>query len=397
MAIAFVRGNVISRQKGQSVVASAAYRACENLYDERHDKEHDYKSKAGHIDGGLILPNGINWTREELWNKVEAFEKRIDARLAKEIMVALPKELFIEENKALSIEIAKLVSREIKEDGQEEQYCVDWNMHEPHKEAVMDEEGNYILDQDGKKIMEDNENIHLHILISERAWNSEEETFKNLKDRNRNSKEWMAELKLKIGELMNRRLREKGVPEVDFRCFEIRNEEAKQKIGKELEAPQEHHGPVKTNVERKRRNRINRLKRELKMVQGELARIRKNELNQKKSESKKSTVRKPDLSIWKKNSTDTKKNNVSKVDSKPSMKVIAIPSEKKKPAKKPIPSIPVSSTFMPSISPSMKKASVGNQNGPEVQCFLCGYIEKPECKKCRFRDKDNEVSVDSGY
>jgi hypothetical protein len=133
------------------------------------------------------------------------------------------------------------------------------------------------------------------------------------------------------------------------------------------------------------------------MVKGELARIRKNELNQKKSESKKSTVRKPDLSIWKKNSTDTKKNNVSKVDSKPSMKVIAIPSEKKKPAKKPISSIPVSSTYMPSISPSGKKSSVGNQNGPEVQCFLCGYIEKPECKKCRFRDKDNEVSVDSGY
>ena len=31
MAIAFIRGNAISRQKGQSVVASAAYRACEKL------------------------------------------------------------------------------------------------------------------------------------------------------------------------------------------------------------------------------------------------------------------------------------------------------------------------------------------------------------------------------
>lgn len=45
MAIAFVRANPISRQKGQSVVASAAYRACEKLYDERREKIQDYTKK----------------------------------------------------------------------------------------------------------------------------------------------------------------------------------------------------------------------------------------------------------------------------------------------------------------------------------------------------------------
>lgn len=138
MAIAFARANPISRLKGQSAVASAAYRACEKLHDERHDKDHNYKAKSGHIDGGLILPDGVHFTREELWNAVETFEKRIDARLCKEILVALPKELSLEENIQLSKDIAKLVSRELKASGLEDQYCVDWNMHEPHKEAAMD-------------------------------------------------------------------------------------------------------------------------------------------------------------------------------------------------------------------------------------------------------------------
>ena len=57
MAIAFIRGNAISRLKGQSVVASAAYRACEKLHDERHchDPDHkdpDYRSKS--IMAGLL-------------------------------------------------------------------------------------------------------------------------------------------------------------------------------------------------------------------------------------------------------------------------------------------------------------------------------------------------------
>ena len=238
MAIAFARANPISRLKGQSAVASAAYRACEKLHDERHDKDHNYKAKSGHI----------------------------DARLCKEILVALPKDLSLEENIKLSKDIAKLVSRELKASGLEDQYCVDWNMHEPHKEAAMDEDGNFLLDENGKRIILNNDNIHLHILITERAWDFEKGTFKTKKDRDRNSKEWMAETKLKIGEVMNQRLREMGLPEVDFRSFEIRNEEAKQKTGKELDAPQEHKGPVKTNSDRTRRRRINRTKRGLKTL-----------------------------------------------------------------------------------------------------------------------------------
>jgi len=405
VAIAFVRANPISRLKGQSAVASAAYRACEQLHDERHVKDHNYKAKSGHIDGGLILPDGVHFTREELWNEVEAFEKRIDARLSKEILVALPKELSLEENRQLSKDIAKLVSRELKKDGLEDQYCVDWNMHEPHKEAAMDEDGNFLLDENGKRIILNNENVHLHIMITERAWDFEKGTFKSKKDRDRNSKEWMADTKLKIGEVMNQRLREKGLPEVDFRSFEIRNEESKQKTGKELDAPQEHHGPVKTNSDRKRRRRINRTKRELKTVQDELARLNKNEKETAKSKNSERPVAstlKHDFSSWTEKQTD--KSGISQQTEKKSSEAkkttsavrVAAAAPVVQPSKKvetPAPSISV-----PAVNVSSSRGGSANQHGPKVRCMLCGIIEIPECKECKFRDKENGISNNNdGY
>ena len=406
MAIAFVRGNVISRQKGQSVVASAAYRACEKLRDDRHCRDPDYKdpdysAKSGHLAGGLILPGGVKWTREELWNAVEAFEKRIDARLAKELMVALPKELSNEENKALAEDIAKLVSKEIHSDGSEDEYCVDWNMHAPHEEAVCDEEGNFLLDKGGKRILEKNDNIHEHILISERAWDSELGTFKRLKDRNRNSKEWMSEIKLKIGELMNQRLREKGIPEVDFRSFDVRNAEAVEKNGKELDAPQEHKGPIKTNMDRKRRRRINRIKRELKMVQDELNRLnaKEKEENAANNKIKQRPKDKVDLSAWDTGNESVIESKIPK-SKKVGKNILVASSLKSQPVQKakPKPTLPATELPVPTpIRGNHKSGSAKHNGGPEVRCMLCGIIEKPECHKCRYWDEVKDVFLNSGY
>jgi hypothetical protein len=413
MAIAFVRANPISRQKGQSVVASAAYRACEKLYDERREKIQDYTKKGGHVDGGLILPDGVKLTREELWNAVEAFEKRIDARLSKEILVALPKELSVEENIALSKDIAALISREQKADGQDEQYCVDWNIHEPHQEAATDEDGNFLLDENGKRILENNDNIHLHILATERAWDFDKSTFKTKKDRDRNSKEWMENMKLKIGELINMRLREKEIQEVDFRSFDVRNEEAKQKTGKELEAPQVHHGPEKTNLDRKRRRRINRTKRNLKNVKDELSRIQKKEKESAKLPVNRTRTEavKTDFSAWTRKTPEKVEKstpaaevissttvNPKKQAGRPKIISVSVPApvaKSSKPAEVPK-SAPVS--FPVATGPGTSRSGSVNQNqGPKVRCLLCGVIEYPECKKCKFRDKENEISNDSGY
>lgn len=101
MAIYYLDAKVISRSTGRSAVAAAAYRSGEILFDERYEKEHDYSRKENIAHTEILLPDGAPlWmsNREELWNSVERFEKRKDAQLARELVIALPKELTIEQN-----------------------------------------------------------------------------------------------------------------------------------------------------------------------------------------------------------------------------------------------------------------------------------------------------------
>lgn len=96
MAIYHCSAKIISRSKGQSCVASAAYRAGDKLIDHTIDKVFDYGKKQGIVHSEIILPDNapeILKDRETLWNEVENVEKAKDAQLAREIEVALPKEL----------------------------------------------------------------------------------------------------------------------------------------------------------------------------------------------------------------------------------------------------------------------------------------------------------------
>jgi len=104
MAIYYAKVSTISRGAGKSAVASAAYRAGEKIKNERDGIEHDYTKKTGIKHSEILTPeNAPEWTRdrEKLWNAVEESEKRKDARLAREIIVALPKELNEENQKEL--------------------------------------------------------------------------------------------------------------------------------------------------------------------------------------------------------------------------------------------------------------------------------------------------------
>lgn len=66
------------------------------ITDERTGLKHDYTRKGG-VDYWEILapPDAPEWAKDpaQLWNKVEAAEKRCDAQLARELDVAIPREL----------------------------------------------------------------------------------------------------------------------------------------------------------------------------------------------------------------------------------------------------------------------------------------------------------------
>ena len=117
MAIYHFSGKIISRASGRSVVAAAAYRAADQLYDARYDVIRDYTHKSDVAHAEILLPTGaLDWMadREKLWNAVEAVEKRKDAQLSREFQIALPRELTLKQN----IELAReFIQREFVAQG----------------------------------------------------------------------------------------------------------------------------------------------------------------------------------------------------------------------------------------------------------------------------------------
>ncbi len=106
MAIAFARVSIHSRSKGHSAVAAISYRAGIKLLMKERALLMIMLIVRMSFYSELILPDGVNEAfskREFLWNEVERAEKRIDAQLCKDIVLALPKEIDL----SLQMELAK--------------------------------------------------------------------------------------------------------------------------------------------------------------------------------------------------------------------------------------------------------------------------------------------------
>src|ERR1700730_7065607 len=106
MAIFHLTVKSVSRGKGQSAVAKAAYNAREKLIEERTGEVKDYRNAGEEVlFSGIFAPKDApEWAqdRAQLWNAAElAEEKRKDAQLAIEIEVALPHELTDEQREWL--------------------------------------------------------------------------------------------------------------------------------------------------------------------------------------------------------------------------------------------------------------------------------------------------------
>ena len=97
MAIWHLRAQVISRSKGRSSVAAAAYRSAERLIDYRTGLVHDFTGRTRHeVEAWIQSPEDAPaWARDrqELWRAVEDRERRKNSQTAREVEVALPVEL----------------------------------------------------------------------------------------------------------------------------------------------------------------------------------------------------------------------------------------------------------------------------------------------------------------
>lgn len=143
---------IVSRGKGKSAVAAAAYRSGEKITNEWDGMTHDYTRKRGVVHTEILLPPHAPPSfsdRATLWNSVELYEKAGNAQLAREIDAALPIELSREEQIRLVREYcsSQFVSRGM---------CVDFAIHDtdsgnPHfhiiviEQAVVMEKGTAVI------------------------------------------------------------------------------------------------------------------------------------------------------------------------------------------------------------------------------------------------------------
>jgi len=137
LAIYHLTANIISRARGQRVVAAAAYRAGAALRDERYGVTHNYAGTHGTLHSEIMAPAGAPpWVqdREALWNTVEASELRKDSQLARVIEVGLPLELSSEQQIAL---VRDFIATEFVAKGMIADFFVRANANNPHAHILL--------------------------------------------------------------------------------------------------------------------------------------------------------------------------------------------------------------------------------------------------------------------
>ncbi|WP_310622439.1 MobQ family relaxase [Flexibacterium corallicola] len=231
MAIYHLSVKTVSRSKGRSATAAAAYRSGTEIADERTGEVHDYSKKQGVEHCEIILPEGADpkfENREVLWNEAEKSEKRKNSTVAREYEVALPSELSPEERK----ELARTYGQWLAE---RHGVGVDVCVHAPNTEG-------------------DQRNHHAHILTTTRTIEGDQLTNKT-RELDQKKSGAIEEVREKWADMVNDSLeRSQSQERVDHRSFERQGRE---------EVPSVHLGPEATGMERRgeqsERGNLNRL------------------------------------------------------------------------------------------------------------------------------------------
>jgi hypothetical protein len=148
MAIFRLSMEPVSRAKGRSATASAAYRSGTKIHDQRTGMTWDFTRRTGVEHAEIVLPESASdtghWARDRsaLWNAAELVEKRKDARTAREYGLALPHEFTRDQQ----VELVRRFSVEL---ARRYEVAVDFAIHLPHWHG-------------------DQRNVHAHLLATTR-------------------------------------------------------------------------------------------------------------------------------------------------------------------------------------------------------------------------------------
>jgi ATP-dependent exoDNAse (exonuclease V) alpha subunit len=219
MAIYHLSVKCMSRSRGQSATAAAAYRSAERIRDEHTGEIHDYGRKGGVLHRELVLPQDAPaWARqrERLWNAAEQSETRKNSTVAREFEIALPSELKAAERARLAVDFARAIAMKHR-------CAVDVSVHRPGRGG-------------------DTRNHHAHLLCTTRRLEREGfgEKTRELDDAKTGEVAFWRE---RWASLTNERLKERGIESrIDHRTLEAQGIDR---------VPTVHKGPLLTALERR--------------------------------------------------------------------------------------------------------------------------------------------------
>ena len=164
MAIQFARARYISRATGGSAVRSAAYNERAAIKADRTGEVFYFKHRDAPEHHAVLLPDGAAARFADsavLWNAAEAAEKRKDAQVAREIVLALPANASLSDEDRIDL-ARSFAERHFVAKG----LAVQFDVHRPHEGDSESERANW----------------HAHLLITTRRLNGEEFAAKKARD-----------------------------------------------------------------------------------------------------------------------------------------------------------------------------------------------------------------------
>jgi len=164
MAIQFARARYISRSSGGNVVRSAAYNGRAAITAERTGELFYFRHRDAPEHDEVLLPEGAAEQFREsgvLWNAAEAAEKRKDAQVAREIVVALPASAEISAEDCIEL-VRSFAEQHFVAKG----LAVQLDVHGPHEGDAESERANW----------------HAHLLITTRRLEGDRFAAKKARD-----------------------------------------------------------------------------------------------------------------------------------------------------------------------------------------------------------------------
>lgn len=225
----------ISRSKGRTATAAAAYRSCSLINCTREGQVHDFRRKQGLEASAIVLPTGApSWAanRADLWNAAELRERngargpnagtfKARAVTAREVVFGFPAEL----SAVGRIDVAQAVARHL---AQAHELAADYAIHKPGKDG-------------------DQRNHHCHMMMTTRRLtaNGLEKKAREWDDV-RAGRETVAALRAFLAQTMNAALAREG------KAGEVHVEHRSLSARGGSRVATKHQGPGKTTAQRNR-------------------------------------------------------------------------------------------------------------------------------------------------